>query len=392
MVNSISPGEISGDKVYDYDYLAEKISGSSSEFDLDREVSYGEQVEGKNYLFTLLPREENKEAAKSSDTWLFYFNSYSDLALQWRSRILIAPMKDNASILELSINTDCPAKAKAFLDTHIKMYMQRTLDKKNLFANNTIEFIDKQLLSISDSLGKREQDLQDFRKNNEVVNLSFQAEGLFTQSKEMENNRAELKLKNDYFSYLKGYLKENRDAGSLVAPSIMGISDPLLNNIVLELNKMESQKIAMKGSDGSINPYLATLESQIRNAKAAFEEIVKNMENNNNIAIRDLNKRIGSISTEVGKLPQTERELFSIERKFKLNDYIYTYMLQKRSEAQISKASNTPDNEVVDYAMISGVSDKAKEKHKLSYWIHAWSDIARRFFPSEGDVQLKDRN
>ena len=124
--------------------------------------------------------------------------------------------------------------------------------------------------------------------------------------------------------------------------------------VKIELNKMESQKVAMKGSDGSINPYLPALESQILNARKTLEEILMNMGKSNNLAISDLDKRLDNLNTEVRKLPQTERELFSIERQFKLNDYIYTFMLQKRSEAQIAKASNTPDNEIIDYGRISG--------------------------------------
>jgi tyrosine-protein kinase Etk/Wzc len=354
-------GEITGDNVDQYDYLSEKVTGSSATLELDREIAYGEPVEGKNYLFTLLPREGTKQSADmASHIWFFSFNSYDGLVSEWRGRLVLTSMKEEASIVEVSANTDCPAKAKAFLDTHLKMYLQRTLDKKNLFAINTIEFIDRQLSSISDSLGKREQDLQDFRRNNEVVNLSFQAEQLFERAKELENARAELKLRNDYFSYIRGYLRENKEAGSLAAPSVTGITDPNMNNIIIELNKMESQKVAMKGSEGSVNPYLAALESQIRNARTTLEKILMNMEKSNNIAINDFDKRLENLNSEVRKLPQTERELFSIERQFKLNDYIYTYMLQKRSEAQIAKASNTPDNEVIDYARITGGPIKPK--------------------------------
>jgi tyrosine-protein kinase Etk/Wzc len=44
----------------------------------------------------------------------------------------------------------------------------------------------------------------------------------------------------------------------------------------------------------------------------------------------------------------TERQLLGIERKYKLNDQLYTFLLEKRAGAQIQKASNMPDNEVVD--------------------------------------------
>jgi len=51
---------------------------------------------------------------------------------------------------------------------------------------------------------------------------------------------------------------------------------------------------------------------------------------------------------DINQLPETERQLFGIERKFKLNDNTYTFLLEKRAEAQIAKASNLPDNEIVE--------------------------------------------
>ncbi len=52
-----------------------------------------------------------------------------------------------------------------------------------------------------------------------------------------------------------------------------------------------------------------------------------------------------------------------IERKFKLSDAIYTYLLEKRAEAQIARASNTPDFEVIDMArdsMVKAISPKRR--------------------------------
>lgn len=352
--------------VQNYDYLTEKVKSTTTSFNLKKDVEYGIPVEGEYCLFSILPREGVPQPVNgSSQTYFFLFNNFEGLISTWRSRLVITPMKTSASMVELSINTDCPSKAIAFLDTHLETYRQRTLDKKNQFAIKTIEFIDKQLVSISDSLGQKEKDLQNFRKNNQVVDISYQAQQLFEQTKELENSRGELKLKGDYYTYLKRYLSENMEAGDLVAPSVMGITDPLINNLVLELNRMENEKVAMKSDDGSRNPYLRTLESQIKNAKVAFEETLVNMEKINNIAIADLDTRLGSVLAEVRKLPQKERDLFGIERQFKLNDYLYTYLLQRRSEAQIAKASNTPDNEIIDTARVAG--RPIKPKTNLNY-------------------------
>ncbi len=360
--------EITGEKIDLYNYLTEKTVKGPEKLELNRQIKLGEAIEGEGYSFSIVPRNESENGVTlKPGKWLFSFNSYRSLVDRWSAMLSLKSVDDNASMVNLEINSACPEKARIFLNKHLEMYLQRTLDKKNQVATNTINFIDRQLTSIADSLDITESTLQNFRRMNEVVDLSFQSQQLFAQTKELDNQKATLKVQDDYFRYLLGYLAQNREAGDLIAPSVMGINDPLLNNLVLELNKMADQKIAMAGSGASRNPYLATLESQIRNAKARLEENARNLLNNNTLAMRDVNSRLNALMTEVRKLPQTERELLGIERRFKLNDNIYTYLLQRRAEAQITRASNTPDNEIIDHATIkNAISPKTTRNLALA--------------------------
>jgi len=52
----------------------------------------------------------------------------------------------------------------------------------------------------------------------------------------------------------------------------------------------------------------------------------------------------------VQKLPGTERQMIDIQRKFTINDQIYTFLLEKRAEAGITRASNTSDHKILDIA------------------------------------------
>jgi|WetSurMetagenome_2_1015567.scaffolds.fasta_scaffold00011_6 tyrosine-protein kinase Etk/Wzc len=359
--------DVTSDLVKNYNYLTGKSETNTGWKDIEKNGKYGDIIDTGGSSFYLLPRADYKKNGNgTSKTFLFTFNSYDELTEYWTRRISVTSMQKDASMVKISIETDCPEKAEIFLNTLLEMYLQRTLDKKNAFANNTIEFIDKQLVSISDSLDRKEMELQNFRKNNKVVDLSFQAQQLFEQTKDLGNQKAELKIRQDYFTYLVDYIAQNREDGDIVAPSVMGIEDPLLNNLVLELNRMTDQKVAMGGGTSG-NPYISTLNAQIRNAKVSLNENVHNMMNNNAIAMSDLNNRLNVMMAEVAKLPQTERELFGIERIFKLNDYIYTYLLQRRYEAQIAKASNAPDNEIIDTA--KAVTPYVRPKPALNYAI-----------------------
>jgi hypothetical protein len=131
--------EMSWDAIVCYNYLSGRTSAGPREINLDRVVRFGETIEGEGYSFALIPREGAPPHGHGKDnTWLFSFNSNEGLLGQWTGRISLATMAREASMVSLSIETDCPAKAQLFLDKHLDMYLQRTLDKKNQFANNTI--------------------------------------------------------------------------------------------------------------------------------------------------------------------------------------------------------------------------------------------------------------
>lgn len=61
-----------------------------------------------------------------------------------------------------------------------------------------------------------------------------------------------------------------------------------------------------------------------------------------------------------------------MEREFKLNDAIYTFLLQKRAEAQIASASNTPDYELIDeakYFQAGLISPRTKMNYIIAIFI-----------------------
>lgn len=350
-----------GSDVTAHDYITGTSIRQLPGFSLDREIQYGETIEGDGYSFAITRRDTSSVNRKAlSGSWIFRFNSMESLTGSWSGRLNVATVDRDASILSISVDSDCPEKAKLYIDTHLDMYRQRTLDNKNRIAESTIDFIDGQLTAMAEKLTSAEDSLEKFRRNNQVVDLSYMGQQLFGQMQELGTRKAEMKMQADYYKYLLDYLARNREAGDLVAPSVMGIGDPLLNSLVLELNKMADQKIAMGGTGAIENPYLATLDSKIRNAKATLEENTRSLITSNELAARDIDDRISGLMFEVNKLPKTERELFGIERQFKLNDQVYTYLLQRRAEAQIAKASNSPDNEIIDYGRIMMPAIKPK--------------------------------
>ena len=89
---------------------------------------------------------------------------------------------------------------------------------------------------------------------------------------------------------------------------------------------------------------------QLENLRMDILENVNNLIEANHISLGGLNKRMTALEKEIQKLPSTERQLINIQREFNINDQIYTFLLEKRAEAGITKASNTSDHRLLDIA------------------------------------------
>jgi capsular exopolysaccharide synthesis family protein len=183
-----------------------------------------------------------------------------------------------------------------------------------------------------------------------VTNIDFQAQQTYEQMEGLRDQQAQLIVKSKYYNYLRDYLATSNQVSDLIAPSSMDINDPLLNNLIIELTRLYADRTEQSFNTIKDNPYLRSLEVKISDTKKNLIENIDNIIKASDISLKEIESRIAGIESAIGELPASQREFLVIERKFKLNDAIYTYLLTKRSEVQISKASNVPSNEVLDNA------------------------------------------
>ncbi len=149
----------------------------------------------------------------------------------------------------------------------------------------------------------------------------------------------------------------------------MNVVDPIMNGLVSQLITMSTERASLlRNSNSQQNLFLADLNIRIENVKNTIKETVKNTLNTLTISVREIDSRLSRASGQISQMPKTELQLKGIERKFDLNDAIYTFLLQKRAEAQIARASSIPDYEVVDAAVIA-TSNKVHPKKMLNYLI-----------------------
>lgn len=259
--------------------------------------------------------------------------------------------EEGSGVMNLSINGSQPAKEIDFLQGLIAQYQLFDLDKKNMAASRSIEFISDQLNGITDSLRHVERQLERFKDKNVMTDLSSEAQRLYIKLEAIEAQRAELIIRNNYYKYLSEYLKQSQNLDQIILPSSVGISDPIMSSLIQRMVDLQMQ---LKMNNRRENPVVNETKRRIDEIRRDIVESLKNQQSTEKIRQDYLNGQAKDIESQLSYLPVAERQLVSIQRNYSLLENLYIFLLQKRAEAGISKASTTTDIEVVNPPMLSG--------------------------------------
>ncbi len=321
-------------------------------YNVNQIMKYGEEFKHQNFHFIVDIRNKENFNIKNLSTQKYYFikNDINTLSNKYRQGLEISVNDEKGTILTISLQGFVPEQLTNYLNKLSEVYILSNLEEKNITSENTIQFIDEQLNTIVDSLESTGLRLQQFRTSNKVIDLSKEGSFLYEKMQGLLSEKATYEIQLNYYAYLLKYIHDKSIKDELVAPAVVGINDNLLNNLVEELNKLliAKRKILFSVSDDS--PQIKLLNNQISNTINLLEENLQSLLESTQLALSNINIRIGKIDKEVQKLPGTERQLIDIQRKFTINDQIYTFLLEKRAEAGITLASNVSDHKILDIA------------------------------------------
>ena len=337
-------------KVALYNYIDNKIDQEVSNFFCNKLYRFNQTISTDKYQFSVALR--NKGFQNNDPKTKYYFQLYhlDYLTSNFLSRLRVEPQSATSSIINVNFNGENIGMITTFLNKYIDLYFNANLEKKNKTSTSTIQFIDTQITSISDSLTSAESKLRNYKSSNQVMDLSFQGQRIFDQKSQFETERSNMEAQKRYYNYIINYFETNKDVAGISPPSAMNIIDPILNQLITELLSLNSQHSDIVSSNSTKSLYLLEIDNKIKIKKKDILENVKNNLNTLNLSLNELEYRYNKLSEEIARLPKTEMKLFGLERKYKLNDAIVTFLLQKREEASISKESNLPDYEILSPA------------------------------------------
>ena len=280
--------------------------------------------------------------------YIVLFNSFDATVSKYKNVNVVIDEKAG-SIIKLSMEGTNKARIVDYLNATVNTLIKRQLESKNLFAENTIKYIDTTLNSMEGNLKAANDELKDFSKNKNILEIEKGGSTFQSQILGLDIEKDVVNRKIYYYNTLSNYLRKSTDYSKLPAPAVAGIEDPNIQGNVSKLIELSVQRSEMAYSvksevmfnnlDSEINAVKRVLLENISAAKAAIQ-----------YDANLVNSKINTAESKIQQLPEDKQQYFKIMRKYDLSESIYQTYLQKRSEAQIVKAANLSDIQFIDPA------------------------------------------
>lgn len=326
------------------------INGKKIKVSFESEGFYGTPFENKYYNFIINKDPSIENIAESE--YSFIVTDLNTLIINNRENLVINILDESSDLIELKLTGDQPQRNADYLNELTSVYIKFGLEKKNRKSDNTVQFIDLQLSGVIDSLQLANTTFTNFRSRNQIIDLSQEGSLVVERLEQLETERTMANLRFDYYQNLLNYLDNAEKMEQMVVPSVVGITDPVLNTTVTKLSELYARRSTLSLTVTDINPALRALENEIVYTKKILDENLRNLISNTRVELQNFEVREQQMSRQLARLPKTEQDMVNIKRDFDINNELYTFLLQKRAEAAIAKASNVPEAQILDLARI----------------------------------------
>jgi hypothetical protein len=352
--------------VQQYDANKSKYGVSTPIGLFSQTFSIGEAVNLPFLNFTLHKKGANTITPQSE--FFVQFSDFDNIVYYYSRAIRVAPNGRTSSILYLSLDGTNKLKIVDYLNTTTTILSKSELERKNLYATNTIKFIDSSLATVGTDLKDIIAEMSAFRRANKIFDVDAEMTEVSSRLRgfELEKEGEETKL--NYLEALKTYLQTKTNYTNIAAPTSVGITE---GNILSSVGKItslaiERQNLEYTTREGS--ELFKDLDRQIDAEKNVLLETIDATKNIIRSQIQTLNRSIASLEAKLSGLPEDQQEFLKIQRKLSISQESYDVYMAKRSEAAIVKAANVSDITPIDEAKDIGGGLIGPNK-SLNYWM-----------------------
>lgn len=271
-------------------------------------------------------------------------NNPNSVAARLSGSLKINFAPNSYTILRVVCVTKVIPEGVDVINSLIDIYNQDILEDKNRSALQTEAFILERLAMISGELQDVEKEVQDYRREKNITDISAEAGMYLSQTNETDRQLAELEMQIKMVNEVESRITAQDNYASIP----QAFDDSSLGALIDAYNKKLAQRAHVLEGSTEDNPIVRNMQDDLARQRNEIYRAISNYKQNLNMRSRNLKQQDSRLAGKISNIPVYERELTGIFREQRVKDEIYTFLLQKREEIAIQKTLATPTARLID--------------------------------------------
>ena len=281
------------------------------------------------------------------NSYIINFYSKKNAVKKLRSRLVVDQLGNESDIISLQFKSSNKIYSENILNEIISVFNEDGVADRRLLHKRTIDFVNDRYAYLSAELDSIEIAKQDYKAENDLVDLSTNS--VVSIEKSVKSEEKIFSTENQ-ISIIKMLISTLDSSEIDLLPANLEIESQEINTLISEYNQSVVERKKLILSAGTNNPSFRQLNEIISDKRLNIIFSLKNhLKKLKNLKIK-LSKQFYKYDEQMSNIPEKEKVLRSIERNQQIKESLYLFLLQKREEAQVSFAVTEPSIKVVEYA------------------------------------------
>ena len=275
-----------------------------------------------------------------NDNYQFIVHSENKLIDEIRETIDVMAADKEIPIIRIAYTSAVPQKSADIVNEISQAYINDYITEKYKTADTTVDFLNKELNNYNNKLSASENAIESYKYEKGIISIPQETESDLRKISELKKQLANAKMSLVSIDSLNNYVQRGRNNFLELAPNFEAYNDLLSTEIVKKMKALQAEKRDLLLKYTPENEKVLIVDEKLKDMNDYLVEGIKNSRENLQVKYNELDNAIKDAESAFADMPSKQKNMVILDRNFGLNEDIYKFLHEKRTDAEITRAAN----------------------------------------------------